>query len=421
VTRIQDLEARGARARRHLEEQLLPFWMERSPDSDHGGFMTWFDELGEPTGETSKTFLGHVRLVFAFSAAHRAGFGDGLALDLAHRAADFVEEHFWDERHGGWTWIADRDGGITCDAKVGYGQAFALYAFSEYTLATGQERGRAAVERTFEVVSERMHDRRNGGWCELFERDWTPVAGPGGERKTYDVHMHMMEALTQVARATGDAAHRAALAESVDLLLERVIDPRTGAGRAQFALDWTPLAAVEFELEWGRDEAPEDGEARPLDTINYGHDVELAWLLGRAWDVLGRDRAGLTPVVSRLLENVLRHGYDKDHGGVFIEGRHGGPPRHGRKQFWQQAEAQVAFLEGWEQLRDPRFLEAFARTQDFVHAHLVCDQGGGEWRGLVEQDGVCVWGELGTGWKGAYHTVRSQLEIDSRCRRLADG
>ncbi|MAF67567.1 MAG: N-acylglucosamine 2-epimerase [Planctomycetes bacterium] len=413
-----DLAARGAIARRHLSEELLPFWMERSPDQTNGGFLTWFDEDGRPTGETSKTFLAHARLLFVFSAAHRAGFGEGRALELAERAASFLRDHFWDERFGGWTWIADRRGVTTCDAKVGYGQAFALYAFSEFVRATGDARGRAALERTFEVVSERMADPARGGWCELFERDWTRIAGPGGERKTYDVHMHLMEGLTELARLTADTAHRAALDESIDVLLERVIDPRTGAGRAQFALDWTPLPAVEFDLEWGRDEAPEDGEARALDTVNYGHDVELAWLLGRAFEVSGRERASLGSFVTRLLENVLTRGYDEELGGVFIEGPHDRPPRHTRKQFWQQAEAQVGFLEGWELTGDPRLLTAFAGTQDFVQTHLVASGGGGEWRGLVERDGHPIWGELGTGWKVAYHTVRSQLEVVERCRRL---
>jgi mannobiose 2-epimerase len=415
VSEAIDLAARGDRARRHLEGELLPFWMERSPDEEHGGFLTWFDGNGAATGETSKTFLAHARLLFAFSAAHRAGFGGGLALALAERAADFVSEHFWDERHGGWMWIADREGAITCDAKVGYGQAFALYAFAELAQATGGARGREDLERSFEVVAERMADPVRGGWCELFERDWSPLDGPGGVRKTYDVHMHLMEGLTSLACVTDDAAHRSALAESVAILTERVIDPRTGAGRAQFALDWTPRPAVEFGLEWGRDEAPEDGEARPLDTVNYGHDVELAWLLGRAFEVLGRDPADLRPLVAGLLENVWAFGYDEELGGVFIEGAHGEPPRHHNKQFWQQAEAQVGFLEGWSLLGDRRCLEAFARTQDFVLGHLVSREGGGEWHGLVARDGRPIWSELGTGWKVAYHTIRSQLEVVERC------
>ncbi len=41
----------------YLTETLLPFWIERSVDREAGGFLTYFDSTGEPTGETVKTFL----------------------------------------------------------------------------------------------------------------------------------------------------------------------------------------------------------------------------------------------------------------------------------------------------------------------------------------------------------------------------
>ncbi len=61
----------------YLNEYLLPFWIERSIDSKAGGFLTYFDRDGRPTGETTKTFLMQIRMLFTMSAAHRAGYGGG--------------------------------------------------------------------------------------------------------------------------------------------------------------------------------------------------------------------------------------------------------------------------------------------------------------------------------------------------------
>ena len=38
-----------AEVRKHLRDELLPFWRERAVDVDYGGFLTCFDSHGEPT------------------------------------------------------------------------------------------------------------------------------------------------------------------------------------------------------------------------------------------------------------------------------------------------------------------------------------------------------------------------------------
>ncbi len=61
------------RTEEYLTGTLLPFWIERAPDPGHGGFLSYFDRHGRPTGETEKTFLMQARLVYIFARAARAG------------------------------------------------------------------------------------------------------------------------------------------------------------------------------------------------------------------------------------------------------------------------------------------------------------------------------------------------------------
>ena len=66
-----------------------------------------------------------------------------------------------------------------------------------------------------------------GGYWEMFHRDWT-LCGPGsqgGDRKTLDVHMHLMEAYTTLYECTGQNVHRRKLLEDIDLLINRIIHP----------------------------------------------------------------------------------------------------------------------------------------------------------------------------------------------------
>jgi len=410
------IEVELERARAHLTDELLPFWMQRAPDAGHGGFLTWFGADGEPSGETSKPVLAQARLLYAFARAQRAGLGGARCAELAGRAADFLHEHAWDERHGGWFWLLDRDGHATDRSKIGYGQAFCLYAFAEHHRASGEPRSLAAAERTAELVAHHMLDPEHGGYLELFERDWTPAPGgaAGGDRKSLDVHLHLFEAYTSLVRVTGSATHARRLRELGELILARMLDPTSGAGGTQFALDWTPLRAIELSASWGADVPPADGEAHPLEWCSFGHDLELAWLLLRGADALGLEAGPWFVAAQRLVEHARTHGLDQEHGGVFTEGPRGASPAATHKQFWSQAEALVGFLDAWRRFGDERDWQAFVRVHDFVHARLRAPASGGEWRLLVDRAGAPLDARLGTGFKIAYHTVRSMIEVVER-------
>jgi len=415
-----EIEELLARTEDYLTGALLPFWIERSPDPECGGFPSYFATRGQPTGETVKTFLMQIRMLFTMASAHRAGYGDGRCAELARMGADFLLDHYWDDEHEGWVWIADREGNPTFSGKVGYGQCFAVYAFSEYFLATGDERGRDAALRTYAAVCKHMADTQRGGWREIMRPDWQPEAPGkrGGDRKSMDVHMHMMEALTNLYEMTGSPTHRRRLLESIDIITGRMLEPKTGAGYMQFALDFTPLPAILFEVEWGSDEEPDDGVATPLNFTSYGHNVEFAWLLLHAADVLGEPRETYAEVVRRIFDQCLAFGIDREVGGVYIEGPMDGPPRNPHKQFWQHAEVLIGMLDAYALFGDEKYWEAFRNVYDFVFEKFVNMQGGGEWYALLDRDGTPVWDYLGHAWKISYHTVRCAIQTVRRLRGL---
>jgi len=405
----------------YLTETLLPFWIQRSVDQEAGGFLTYFDRMGKPTGETVKTFLMQIRMLFTMASAHRAGYGGGRCAELAQWGADFILDHYWDPVHEGWFWIADRDGNPLVRKKIGYGQCFGMYAFSEYYLATGDTRGREAAERTYAAVCKHMLDTRHGGYYELMRADWQPERPGkyGGDRKSLDVHMHMMEALTNMLEMTGSETHRRRLHEVIDLLVTRMLRLEDGTGYIQFALDLTPLPAILFDVEWGRDAEPEDGLARPLEYTSYGHNVEFAWLLLHALDVLddGIDQhAGL---VRRLFDHSATYGIDREFGGVFVEGPHNGPPTSTEKQFWQNAEMLVGMLDACLLFDDDSYWDAFKIVYDFVFNKFVVMDAGGEWAERLDRQGNPIDYALGHAWKISYHTVRAMIQSIKRLQQLA--
>ena len=219
----------------HLRDELLPYWRSHGVDSEYGGFLTYYDRAGMPTGETIKTLVCQTRMIYTFASIHRAGLDDGKFLEWAQQGVEFLIDHFWDHDHGGWCWTAERDGAILDPSKIAYGQSFAMYALSEYGMASGDLRGMEWAAKTFETFQTFAADNRYGGYYEFFEKDWQKKAPGvyGGDRKSFDVHMHLMEAFTNLYEATGAPIYYDRTREVVGLLFDRII--LTGRRSATFS------------------------------------------------------------------------------------------------------------------------------------------------------------------------------------------
>ena len=406
------------RTESYLTTALLPFWLDHALDRGVGGALTYYDQHGKATGETVKPFLMQARMLYTMSSAHRAGYGGGRCAEVAQNVASFLLDHYWDDQQDGWFWIADRQGRPTVTDKVGYGHCFGIYAFSEYALATGDARGRDAALRTYSATCRHMADTRYGGFFELLERDWQPKPSGrmGGDRKSLDVHMHMMEALTTLFELTRHPTHRRRLNEVIDLILARMVHPQNGLGYMQFAWDFTPLAPIIFDTDWGRDAKLADNSRGPLDLTSPGHNVEFCWLLLHAADILGVDRATYAKVVRPMSDHCVELGIDQKFGGVFADVPMTRPTAQTEKQFWQQAESLVGMLDAYTLLGDEKYWLGFRNIYDFVFTKMVALDAGGEWYERVDQQGRIVDGALGHAWKNSYHTVRATIQTIRRLR-----
>jgi len=403
----------------HLHKELLPFWRTHGEDKDYGGYLTYFDRDGRPTGETVKTLLCQARMIYTYSSAHRAGYGEGEFLEIARRGVDFVLPHFWDDEYGGWYWTAEQDGTPLNSSKLTYGHAFMIYALSEYGRASGDPRGLEWAEKTYTVLQTMAADNCYGGYAEFLERDWSKKKPGkyGGDRKSFDVHMHLMEAFTNFYAATGKPIAKQRTQEMIDLIFHRILHPTFRTGVAQFAFDWTPLHQILFADVWGSDRDVEEGEGRPLNNTSFGHNVEFAWLFLHATKVLGLDVERYQPMLRKIFDHCHQYGIDWKRGGVYCEGPHDGPARERNKEFWQQAECLVGFLDAYRLFGDEKYLDAYENVHRFVMDKVIHHKVG-EWFPLLDENNNVVWDYMGHAWKINYHTVRSMIQSEARLREI---
>ncbi len=407
-------------AQDHLVNELLPFWESRMIDEKNGGYLTHFDKDGKDSGEDEKSLIAQTRCLYTASSAHRAGYGDGRLAAMAKHGADFLIGKMWDRENEGFYWMMDRKGDVKIDRKIIYGHSFAIYSLSEYTLATGDPRGIEYAQKVFDLVQKYCADTMYGGYWEMFHRDWT-LCGPGsqgGDRKTLDVHMHLMEAFTTLYECTGKDVHHRKLLEVIDLLLYRIIHPVYKTGIPQFFKNWEIAPQIKFDIIWGWDRFSEDGQKTNLtDNTCYGHNAEFAWLLLHALDILKSDPAVYSDVFRTIFDHTVNNGIDYEYGGVFVEGSHAGGVYDREKEFWQQAEVLTALLDAFIMFRDPVYWEAYVNVHRFVMDKVV-NKAVGEWYPLLTRKGEPIWTHMGHSWKINYHTVRSMIQSIQRLDRI---
>ncbi len=404
--------------RASLEEGIIPFWLQRGWDKDFGGFLTNFDENGHELPTPEKYLNTQARMIWWFSTLSRHYPDRDDYKDLATRGVDFLISHFWDTEYGGWFWKSQRDGTCLDAGKVVYGQSFAIYALAEYYRATRDNRGLKYASDTFELLQIYCADTLRGGYYENLEQDWSlSQAGfYGGDRKGLDTHMHLMEAFTTLYAASGQHIHKRKLMEVLDLIVQKMIDPQSGCGRNQFDLSFNPIPAIALNRTWN---AEREGEfpAVPTDTTSYGHNVELAWLINRALETAGTDAVPYEGTTHRLLAHAVEHGVDREYGGIYRDGTALGGALIKDKEFWQNAEVLVGFLDGYEHFGETQFLDAFESVWRFVNAHMI-NHDVGEWHTLLNREGQAIDAKIGNPWKVAYHSGRATLECYTRLQRL---
>jgi mannobiose 2-epimerase len=327
--------------------------------------------------------------------------------------------HFHDNEFDGYYWIVEEDGKPKDVNKIIYGHSFLIYGLSEYALLTGNVEAKNEAIRVFELLQERVADKKDGGYFEHFDRHFHLKKSRGDIKvhKSLDVHMHLMEAFTTLYELTKSEIHRQALVDIIDLIFEKMIEPESGTGISMFTSDWKPIANVELDTVWGRDRFDEKGKA--TDITSYGHNIELTWLYLHAQDILNIPRIKSLDRVKSVYEHTYKNGIDWKYGGLYVEGERFGSATEKTKEFWQQVEAMVGFLDAYTMTNDAKYLEAFSNIHDFVFDKMI-NWEQGEWFALLDEDGKVIWDYMGTSWKVFYHTVRGTCQIVRKLGKILE-
>jgi len=384
-----------------LYGNLLPFWRSRSLDTDHGGFIGEMSNAGQVRAGADKGLILNSRVLWTFSAVYRE-LGDDGDLALAQRAYRYLLDRFADRDHGGFLWLLDSEGRPLEDTKKIYGQAFCIYALSELYLATGKAGPLEEAQAVFDLIELYARDDEYGGYIESLSRDWSPAGDLRLSDKDMDTpksmnnHLHVLEAYANLYRAWPDRKVAERLGELIDLFDRHIVGEDDGRCHLHHF----------FDKQW----------SVCSETYSYGHDIEAAWLLAEAAEVLGDEsrQAVVHRRAEQLARSVLAEAVDAD-GGLAYEGRDGRVIDPSR-EWWCQAEAIVGFWQVYASTGREVFADAARTIWDFIDKRVI-DRENGEWFWRVLGDGSIDESEPKVSeWKGPYHNTRMCLEMLRRLK-----
>lgn len=377
-----------------LTQRILPFWL-KLRDNKNGGFFGRANTDGSIDQNASKGVILHSRILYTFSEAYRLT-GKDEYLSAADHAYDFLVLSAMDKEYGGLYWSLHANG-MPCEPfKHCYNQAFGVYAFATYYLASGKKEARDKAMELFALIENKWFD--GIGYLEKLSVDFSPMKNEELSEnniiaeRTMNTMLHLMEAYTVLYRATESPEVLTALIFTIRQLTNDMYNPKKERLEVFFDIHFRSL----------------------LDLQSYGHDIEASWLIDRAIACAGDKmlQKSIAPITEKLYSSVMSKAYTDR--GVFYECENG--INNTRRDWWVQAEAIVGIVNHMGKSGDKKeHLGQIERILAFINSEMVHPSG--EWICSVYEDGSHgLSGELAGPWKCPYHNARMCMEIMMRLK-----
>mgnify|MGYP002671732791 FL=1 len=365
-----------------LLDKVVPFWLEKSQDLEHGGYFTCLERNGD-VFDTDKFVWLQGREVWMFATLYNKVEKRQEWLDCAIQGAEFLKKHGHDGNLN-WYFALDREGNPLVEPYNIFSYTFAVIAFGQLSIATGNQEYADIAKRTFDIVLSKV-DNPKGKWNK---------AAPGARSlKSFALPM----ILCNVALEIEPLLDADFMEKTINTCIHEVMD-----------VFYRPELGLIVEHLSTEGELVDCFDGRLL---NPGHAIEAMWFIMDLGKRLGRQ--DLIEKAVQIALNEAEYGWDKKHGGIFyFMDRLGRPCQQlewDQKLWWVHIETLITMLKGYQLTGNAKCIEWFERVHNYVWTHFT-DKEYPEWFGYLNRQGEVLLSLKGGKWKGCFHVPRGLFQ-----------
>jgi len=378
--------------RRHLLEDVVPFWMRHAIDRNNGGLFTCISDEGEIQSR-EKFVWSQARALWTFSALHRRVEPSDEWLTVADGLFEFLRAHGRDAE-GNWVFATDEFGAVTRGAESIFADAFAILGLVEYFHATGKSAALDLALETSLTVRARLAKR---------SFPTAPYPTPPG-MIAHGEAMGFSLPFCNLGEAAGDAEILAFGRQ----LGGHVLDHFVRADR-RVILEYLNEDFTTADTPEGRAMVP-------------GHGIESAYF--QIFNFTGTGRTDYLDRACEVIRWCLERGWDAEFGGILLgidaDGKEPVFWKHAdTKLWWPHTEALPACLIAYEHTRADWCLEWYAKVHQWAFAHYPVREHG-EWTQRLDRQGRKINTVVALPVKDPFHLPRGLIFALESLQRLKD-
>lgn len=378
-----DFKQLAEQYKNELLNSVLPFWLEKSQDTEFGGFFTCLDREGN-VFDTDKFIWMQGREVWMFSMLYNKVEKRKEWLDAAVQGGEFLKKYGHDGNFN-WYFSLTREGKPLVEPYNIFSYTFATMAFGQLSIATGNKEYAEIAKKTFDIILSKV-DNPKGKWNKIHP----------GTRSLKNFALPMI--LCNLALEIEPLLDEDFMKKTIDVCIHEVMDvflrPELGG------------LVVENVAEDGSLVDCMDGRH-----MNPGHAIEAMWFIMD----LGK-RLNRPDLIEKAKDTAIRmaeYGWDKEFGGIFyfmdLKGHPTQELEWDQKLWWVHMETLISMIKGYQLTKDPRCLEWFERVHNYAWEHFK-DKEHPEWFGYLNRRGEVLLNLKGGKWKGCFHVPRGLFQ-----------
>ncbi len=361
-----------------LLDNVVPFWLTYSQDTQFGGYFTCLLRNGQ-VFDTDKFIWLQGRQVWFFSFLYNKVEKRKEWLECAIQGGEFLKKYGHDGNFN-WYFSLTRDGKPLVAPYNIFSYTFAAMAFGQLSIATGNKEYEEIARKTYGRILEKMKNPKG---------QWDKIISGSRDLKGFALPMIMCNLSLEIEKVLD----RDVMEQTIELCIHEVMD-----------VFYRPELGVIVENVTMDNQLSDSFEGRLL---NPGHSIEAMWFMMDLGERL--NRLDLIQKSVDISLKMLRKGWDEQYGGIFyFMDRLGYPTQQlewDQKLWWVHIETMISMLKGFLLTGNIDCLNWFEKVHDYTWAHFK-DPEYPEWFGYLNRQGEVLLPLKGGKWKGCFHVPR---------------